>query len=58
MPVTTGTAGIPLDRFAAVVETDRPIPELPSRASDPVDAVIADRVAELVDDGDTVRMWT
>jgi acyl-CoA hydrolase len=56
MPVTTGTAGIPLDRFAAVVETDRPIPELPMRAPDPVDALIACRVAELVDDGDTVQM--
>jgi acyl-CoA hydrolase len=56
MPVTTGTPGIPLDRFAAVVETDRPIPELPTRAPDPADAVIACRVAELVDDGDTVQV--
>ncbi|WP_284981552.1 acetyl-CoA hydrolase/transferase C-terminal domain-containing protein [Arthrobacter sp. efr-133-TYG-118] len=56
MPATTGTPGIPLDRFAAVVETDRPIPEAPGRAPDAVDEAIAARVAELVEDGDTVQM--
>jgi acyl-CoA hydrolase len=56
MPVTTGTEGIPLNRFAAVVETDRPIPEMPIRVPDPVDEAIAARVAELVEDGDTIQM--
>lgn len=56
MPVTTGTPGIPLDRFAATVETDRPIPEAPDRAPDGADVGIAARVAELVEDGDTVQM--
>ncbi len=56
MPVTTGTAGIPIDRFAAVVETDRPIPEMAMRAPDPVDEVIAAHVAGLVEDGDTIQM--
>jgi acyl-CoA hydrolase len=56
MPATTGTPGIPLDRFAATIETDRAIPEGPARAPDAVDEAIAARVAELVEDGDTVQM--
>jgi acyl-CoA hydrolase len=56
MPATTGTPGIPLVRFAAVIETDRPVPEAPDRAPDAVDEAIAARVAELVEDGDTVQM--
>lgn len=56
MPATVGTPGIPLDRFAATVETDRPIPEAPDRAPDAVDEAVAARVAELVEDGDTVQM--
>ncbi|MCE0761946.1 4-hydroxybutyrate CoA-transferase [Pseudonocardia kujensis] len=56
MPATTGTPGIPLDRFAATIETDRPVPEAPDRAPDAVDEAIAARVAELVEDGDTVQM--
>jgi acyl-CoA hydrolase len=56
MPATTGCPGIPLDRFVAVVETDRPLPEAQDRAPDAVDAAIAARVAALVEDGDTVQM--
>jgi acyl-CoA hydrolase len=56
MPATTGTPGIPIDRFAATIETDRPVPEAPDRAPDAVDEAIAARVAELVEDGDTVQM--
>lgn len=56
MPATTGTPGIPLDRFAATIETDRPVPEAPHRAPDAVDEAVATRVAELVEDGDTVQM--
>lgn len=55
MPVTTGTPGIPFDRFAAVVETDRALPEIAERAPDDVDAAIAAHVAGLVEDGDTVQ---
>lgn len=55
MPVTTGTPGIPFDRFAAVVETDRPLPEIPDRAPDEVDGAIAAHVAGLVSDGDTIQ---
>jgi len=56
MPATTGTPGIPLERFAATVETERAISEAPDRAPDAVDEAIASRVAELVEDGDTVQM--
>ena len=56
MPATTGTPGIRLDRFAATIETDRPLPEAPDRQPDAVDEAIAARVAELVEDGDTVQM--
>ncbi|BBG02762.1 MULTISPECIES: acetyl-CoA hydrolase/transferase family protein [Pseudonocardia] len=56
MPVTTGTPGIPVERFAATIETDRPVQEAPDRAPDAVDVAVAARVAELVEDGDTVQM--
>ncbi|MFC4948634.1 acetyl-CoA hydrolase/transferase family protein [Pseudonocardia sp. GCM10023141] len=56
MPATTGTPGIPLDRFAATIETDRPLPEAPDRQPDAVDEAIAASVAELVEDGDTVQV--
>ncbi|TCK26347.1 acetyl-CoA hydrolase/transferase family protein [Pseudonocardia endophytica] len=48
--------GIPLARFDATVETDRPLPQAPDRAPDPVDRAIARRVAELVSDGDTLQL--
>jgi acyl-CoA hydrolase len=56
MPATTGSPAIPVERFAATIETDRPLPEAPDREPDAVDAAIAARVAALVDDGDTVQM--
>ncbi|MBW0116557.1 4-hydroxybutyrate CoA-transferase [Pseudonocardia sp. KRD-169] len=56
MPRTSGTPGIPLDRFAAVVETDRPLPVFPDRAPDDVDEAIAAHVAGLVADGDTIQL--
>lgn len=56
MPDTVGAARIPLSRFAAVVETDRPLPEMPEREPDPVEAAIAARVAALIEDGDTIQL--
>lgn len=56
MPVTRGTPGIPVERFAAVVETDRALPGAPDRAPDDTDAAIAAHVATLVADGDTVQI--
>ena len=56
MPATIGSEKIPLDRFTATISTDRPLPEDPSRDPDDVDRRIADHIAELVDDGDTVQL--
>ena len=56
MPRTAGTPGIPRERFAAVIETDRPLTPVPDRAPDAVDAAIAGHVAGLVEDGDTVQI--
>jgi acyl-CoA hydrolase len=39
-----------------VVETDRPLPQLPDRAPDAVDEAIAGHVAALVEDGDTIQL--
>lgn len=56
MPPTTGTPRLPLSRFAAVVETDRPLGEAPERPADDVDHAIAHHVAELISNGDTLQM--
>lgn len=56
MPVTTGASRLPLSRFAAVVETDRPVGEAPARPADDVEQTIARNVAELIEDGDTLQM--
>ena len=56
MPVTEGTARIPLDRFAATVYTDRSLPEDPTRPPGANEERIAGHIAELIDDGDTVQL--
>jgi acyl-CoA hydrolase len=56
MPSTVGSARIPLSRFAATIETDRPLLEAPSRDADDVERAIAAAVAALVDDGDTIQI--
>jgi acyl-CoA hydrolase len=56
MPATVGTPRIPLDRFSAVVETDRPLLEAPERAPDETEQAIARNVAGLVEDGDTIQL--
>jgi acyl-CoA hydrolase len=56
MPATTGTPRIPLDRFSAVIETDRPLLEAPERGPDDIDREIARHVAGLIEDGDTIQL--
>jgi acyl-CoA hydrolase len=56
MPMTAGTPRIPLSRFAATVETDRPLKEAVSRESDEVERSIAKHVAGLIEDGDTIQL--
>lgn len=56
MPATRGTPRIPLSRFAATVETDRALAQAPVREPDAVERRIAEHVAGLVEDGDTVQL--
>jgi acyl-CoA hydrolase len=56
MPTTHGAPRIPLERFAATIATDRPLPEDSVRSPGAKERVIATRIAELVDDGDTVQL--
>lgn len=56
MPAMPGSPRIPLSRFAATLETDRPLQEESVRAPGDLDRAIAANVATLVDDGDTVQV--
>jgi acyl-CoA hydrolase len=56
MPQTAGPHRLPLSAFAATIVTDRPLREAPSRAPDRTDTIIAELVAGLVDDGDTLQI--
>lgn len=56
MPRTFGATRLPLSAFAATVETDRPLRQAPVRAPDDVERAIAEHVAGLVEDGDTLQM--
>jgi acyl-CoA hydrolase len=56
MPATAGAARLRLSAFAATVETDRRLREVPARAPDAVDRAIGELVAELVEDGDTLQV--
>ena len=52
----TGSPRVPLDRFAATITTDRPLPEDPTRAPGSTEQRIAAQIADLIDDGDTVQL--
>jgi acyl-CoA hydrolase len=56
MPSTVGSARLPLSAFALTVQTDRQLPVAPFRPIDAVDRKIADQVAALVEDGDTLQI--
>ena len=56
MPVAPGSPRIPVGRFAATVETDRPLQEEVRRPAAELDRIIAGHIAGLVDDGDTVQV--
>ena len=56
MPSTVGTPGIPRERFAAVIETDRPLIHAPAVTANEVDRAIAAHVAALIEDGDTLQI--
>jgi acyl-CoA hydrolase len=56
MPRTQGTPGLPLSAFAAVIESDRDLREAPIREPDDVERAIAQHVAGLIEDGDTLQI--
>jgi acyl-CoA hydrolase len=56
MPITMGTAPIPIDRFTATIATDRALPEDTVRSPSETDRAIAAHIAELIDDGDTIQL--
>ncbi|WP_141013646.1 acetyl-CoA hydrolase/transferase family protein [Nocardioides sambongensis] len=56
MPRTVGGPQLPISTFAAVVETDRPLREAPSRPADAVDRAIAANVASIVRDRSTIQI--
>jgi acyl-CoA hydrolase len=56
MPATVGTPGIPVERFAATVHTDRPLLEAPATEPSPAERAIAAHIAGLVEDGDTIQL--
>ncbi|WP_067662150.1 acetyl-CoA hydrolase/transferase family protein [Nocardia miyunensis] len=56
MPAVPGSPRIPLSRFAAVLETDRPLQQEDLRPVGDLDRAIAAHIAGLVDDGDTLQV--
>lgn len=56
MPRTQGTPGLRLSAFAGVIETDRELRQAPVREPDDVERAIAQHVAGLIDDGDTLQI--
>ncbi|MGW5519200.1 acetyl-CoA hydrolase/transferase family protein [Nocardia africana] len=56
MPAVPGSPRIPLSRFAATLDTDRPLQQEQRRPAGDLDRVIAARIAELIDDGDTLQV--
>lgn len=56
MPAVAGSPRIPLSRFAATLDTDRPLQQEERRPAGDLDRVIAARIAELIDDGDTLQV--
>jgi acyl-CoA hydrolase len=56
MPNVPRSPRIPLSRFASTLRTDRPLQEEPRREPGDIERIIGARVAELIDDGDTVQV--
>jgi acyl-CoA hydrolase/GNAT superfamily N-acetyltransferase len=56
MPRTHGDTFVHADRIDAMVETDRPLPEMPPRGGGDVSRRIGRYVADLIEDGSTLQM--
>lgn len=56
VPLTLGNSAVHVSRFAALVETDRPLPVVEPTKIGPVEQKIGEQVAELVEDRSTLQM--
>jgi acyl-CoA hydrolase len=56
MPRTLGDCFIHVSKFAAIVEVEEPLAELPRTTSNEVHSLIGQNVAELIEDGSTLQM--
>lgn len=56
MPRTHGNNVVPLSRFHAFVQTDRPLAEHRASPETPIEAQIGELIANLVEDGSTLQM--
>jgi len=56
VPRTMGNSSVHISRFAAVVPVDRPLPEVPAAAIEPVEQQIGEHVAALVPDRSTLQL--
>ncbi len=56
MPRTLGNTAVPLDRIAAFIHTDRPLPELVADPETEIEGRIGELVAHLVDDRSTLQL--
>ncbi len=55
-PVTLGNSAVHISRFAAVVETDRPLPVHEQARIGPVERAIGEQLSELIPDRSTLQM--
>ena len=55
-PRTFGDTMIHISEVDALVESDRPVPEVPYSAYDETDAIIGKHIASLVEDGSTIQL--
>jgi acyl-CoA hydrolase len=56
VPVTLGNSAIHVDRIAAAVEVDRPLPDRPSEPIGAIEQSIGEHVAGLIPNGATLQM--
>jgi acetyl-CoA hydrolase len=56
MPRTLGDSFIHISRLDAIVEVDEPLDEVPMSTANPIEEIVGQHVAELIDHGATMQM--
>lgn len=56
MPRTFGECSVHISEIDAILENDTPLIEIPSHSPSRIDNLIADQIAEHINDGDTLQM--